>query len=170
MSEECEKTATGEMTRRKAFIWISVACGAVAGAIVALPPVGLLLAPLLRKRVEAWRAVGAVEQYKVGETVAVSFVNADSNNWGGVTDKSGAWLRRVGDEEFIAFRLNCTHLGCPVRWEAAANLFMCPCHGGVYYSDGRVAGGPPPEPLHRYEVRVREGQVEIQTAPIPITT
>jgi menaquinol-cytochrome c reductase iron-sulfur subunit len=46
---------------------------------------------------------------------------------------------------------------------------MCPCHGGVYYQDGTVAAGPPPLPLPRYQVRVRNGQVEIQTNPTPIT-
>ena len=36
-----------------------------------------------------------------------------------------------------------------------AELFLCPCHGGVYYADGTVAGGPPPQPLFRYGVRDR---------------
>jgi menaquinol-cytochrome c reductase iron-sulfur subunit len=51
-----------------------------------------------------------------------------------------------------------------------AELFMCPCHGGVYYKDGTVAAGPPPKPLVRLEVRITKGQVEIKSAPIPITT
>jgi menaquinol-cytochrome c reductase iron-sulfur subunit len=46
---------------------------------------------------------------------------------------------------------------------------MCPCHGGVYYKDGTVAAGPPPLPLPRYPVRVVNGDVQIQTSPIPIT-
>jgi menaquinol-cytochrome c reductase iron-sulfur subunit len=66
--------------------------------------------------------------------------------------------------------VNCTHLGCPVRWLADADLFMCPCHGGVYYQDGTVAAGPPPKPLIRYDVRTVSGQVEIKTMAIPITT
>jgi quinol---cytochrome c reductase iron-sulfur subunit, bacillus type len=47
---------------------------------------------------------------------------------------------------------------------------MCPCHGGVYYSDGTVAAGPPPKPLIRYDVRTLNDQVEIKTMAIPITT
>ena len=45
---------------------------------------------------------------------------------------------------------------------------MCPCHGGVYYEDGRVAAGPPPHPLTRYPVRVQNGEVAIRSDPIPI--
>ena len=57
-----------------------------------------------------------------------------------------------------------------MRWIADAELFMCPCHGGVYYKDGTVAAGPPPEPLKRYAVRVRGNEVEIETGPVPLTT
>jgi menaquinol-cytochrome c reductase iron-sulfur subunit len=61
-------------------------------------------------------------------------------------------------------------MGCPVRWLADAELFMCPCHGGIYYKDGTVAAGPPPKPLYRFAVRVVDGTVEIRSAPVPITT
>ena len=57
-----------------------------------------------------------------------------------------------------------------MRWLASAELFMCPCHGGVYYKDGTVAAGPPPHPLIRYQVRVVNDEVQIQSAAIPITT
>jgi len=88
----------------------------------------------------------------------------------GVTAKAGAWLRREAAEKFTAFSVHCTHLGCPVRWIPGANLFMCPCHGGVYYRDGTVAAGPPPRPLFRYDVRLVRGRVQIRASAVPITT
>ncbi len=135
---------------------------------MSIPVFGFVFAPLLRKPLELWRPVGKVDGFEVGKTVLVSFTNAGARPWAGVADQTAAWLRRVEGETFHAFALNCTHLGCPVRWEPRANMFMCPCHGGVYYENGDVAGGPPPKPLPRYAVRVRDGQVEIQTAPVPI--
>ena len=50
---------------------------------------------------------------------------------------------------FQVFAINCAHLGCPVRWFPESRLFMCPCHGGVYYEDGSRASGPPPRGLYR---------------------
>ena len=50
----------------------------------------------------------------------------------------------------------CTHLGCPVEWFPQSGLFMCPCHGGVYYEDGQHASGPPPEGLYKCVWRVAQ--------------
>jgi len=117
-----------------------------------------------------WRRVGNVESFEIGSTVEVTFEDASPLPWSGQTAQTAAWLRRESQEVFTAFSVNCTHLGCPVRWLPDANLFLCPCHGGAYYQDGRVAAGPPPRSLVRYEVRVRQGQVEVLTSPVPIST
>jgi Rieske Fe-S protein len=34
----------------------------------------------------------------------------------GISAKSAAWLRRVSEDQFIAFSVHCTHMRCPVRW------------------------------------------------------
>ncbi|MHB1844288.1 MAG: QcrA and Rieske domain-containing protein [Deltaproteobacteria bacterium] len=159
-----------QVARRSFFTRLSLGVGAVMGFVLAIPTLGFVFAPLFEKQKEVWRAVGPVDRFRTGETVEVTFEDASPLPWAGITARSAAWLRREGPEQFVAMSLNCTHLGCSVRWMAGANLFMCPCHGGVYYEDGRVAAGPPPEPLHRFPVRVRDGQVEILASPIPITT
>jgi len=38
----------------------------------------------------------------------------------------------------------CTHLGCVVPWNRAANKYMCPCHGSQYDFTGKVIRGPAP--------------------------
>ena len=86
-----------------------------------------------------------------------------------MTARASAWVRRESENQFTAFAINCTHLGCPVRWLQDANLFMCPCHGGVFYGDGRVAAGPPPHELFRYDTRVRNDQLELLVGELPIT-
>jgi Rieske Fe-S protein len=58
------------------------------------------------------------------------------------------------DPRFLVLAVNCAHLGCPVEWFAEAGLFMCPCHGGVYYANGEHASGPPPRGLYRCVYRV----------------
>lgn len=170
---EESKTALPESSesicRRRFLERLSIGLGALCGAALAIPAIGFVLGPLFRKPPELWRGVGKLDDFKIGETVNVNFLDSSPLPWAGVTARTGAWLRRVSTDEFIAFAVNCSHLGCPVRWLQDANLFMCPCHGGVYYSDGRVAAGPPPRPLTRYPVRIQNDEVQIQTNPIPIT-
>merc|ERR1719335_281675 len=51
-----------------------------------------------------------------------------------------------GDGSIRNYALNavCTHLGCVVPWNRAANKFMCPCHGSQYDETGKVVRGPAP--------------------------
>lgn len=153
--------------RRDLLAAFSILLGSVAAAMVAVPLIGFLFTPLILKSPSVWRSVGGSSDFHVGETVEVTFEDSSPLAWAGVSARTAAWLRRASENEFIAFSVNCTHLGCPVRWLPDADLFMCPCHGGVYYADGKVAAGPPPHALVRYPVRVENGFVQIQTSGIP---
>ena len=154
--------------RRKFFARISIALSSLIAAVIGIPAVSYVLAPIFRRPPREWRPVGKVEDFAIGETVLVDFEDPSPLPWAGVTADTGAWIRREDAVTFVVFSINCRHLGCPVRWIAGAELFMCPCHGGVYYKDGEVAAGPPPQPLAKYQWRVQNGQVEIQTGPVPL--
>lgn len=159
-----------EISRRNFFERLCIGLTGVCALVLGVPLVGFVLAPLFRKTPQKWINIGKVDGFEIGKTVSVSFTDPSSLPWAGITAKSAAWLRRDSATEFIAFSVNCTHLGCPVRWLPDAELFMCPCHGGVYYKDGTVAAGPPPRPLIRYDVRINGDEVQLLSAAIPITT
>ncbi len=166
-----ESPQNSEEASRRVFLErLSIILGTMGALGLAAPAVGFIFAPLSERAPRIWRKVGKVSGFKVGTTVPVRFEDATPLRWAGVTANTAAWLRRVDEERFIAFAINCSHLGCPVRWLPDADLFLCPCHGGVYYSNGAVAAGPPPCPLTRYPVRVKNGDVEIQTRPLPFAT
>jgi quinol---cytochrome c reductase iron-sulfur subunit, bacillus type len=159
-----------QITRRRFLEKLCIGLSAVCAAILGIPLVGFVVAPIFRKTTGKWISVGKITDFEIGKTVSVTVTDPSPLPWAGITAKSALWLRRINDAEFIGFSVNCTHLGCPVRWLPDADLFMCPCHGGVYYSDGTVAAGPPPKPLIRYDVRTANGQVQIKTMATPITT
>jgi menaquinol-cytochrome c reductase iron-sulfur subunit len=159
-----------EITRRRFLEKVCLGLAGLCGAILGLPLIGFVVAPIFRKARGKWISVGKISDFQVGTTVNVTITDPSPLPWAGITAKTALWLRRVSENQFVAFSVNCTHMGCPVRWLADADLFMCPCHGGVYYNDGTVAAGPPPKPLIRYDVRTVNGQVQIKTMAIPITT
>jgi menaquinol-cytochrome c reductase iron-sulfur subunit len=159
-----------DLSRRRFLEKLSLALGGFCAAIVGLPLIGFVIAPLFRKAPQQWATLGKVGDFQVGKTVTVTVIDNSPLPWAGITAKNAVWLRRESDTAFIAFSANCTHLGCPVRWMEGAELFMCPCHGGVYYKDGSVAAGPPPRPLVRYAVRIENGEVKMNPVVVPITT
>lgn len=61
---------------------------------------------------------------------------------------------RNRDDKLIVIWNRCVHLGCPISYSAAADNFICPCHGGAYDSKGFVSSGPPPRPLDRFDVKI----------------
>ena len=114
------------ISRRQFLTGLSVALSAAAAAVVGLPVVGFLIAPLIEQTPEAWREVGAVDDFKIGTTTAVTYVDASPLPWSGVTANTAAWLHRAGVQDFKAFSINCTHLGCPVRWLSTPNCSCVP--------------------------------------------
>lgn len=76
-----------------------------------------------------------------------------------------AILVRLGENEFAAYSQACTHLMCPVHYQHEKKQFYCPCHEGFFSAqDGRVLAGPPPRPLPRYPVEIRDGDIWVMPA------
>ena len=72
-------------------------------------------------------------------------------------------LLRLTQDKFVAFDQRCTHLSCPVYFDAAASQLVCPCHAGYFSAeDGRPLAGPPKRALTRLEVTTRNEQVWVQ--------
>jgi Rieske Fe-S protein len=168
-----------EPGRRTFLSWVTCALGGVAAAAVGIPFVGYLFGA--RKAPVLWLSVGPITDFPLDKTIVVTFDNPIRLPWDGMVAHTGVFVRYEGRNEqeadetkahkFLVLAVNCAHLGCPVEWFQESGLFMCPCHGGVYYADGQRASGPPPRGLFRGVYRVtRAGgvlQLEIQAPHFP---
>ena len=70
-------------------------------------------------------------------------------------------LVRTSEREVKAISTTCTHLGCSVHWQPDKKQFYCPCHQGVFDTNGQVVSGPPPRPLDSYRVDLEGDNVFI---------
>jgi menaquinol-cytochrome c reductase iron-sulfur subunit len=153
------------MTRRKLFTGGALAAGGIATAAIALPAIGFALGPVFEEEDVIYQNVGPPSDFSPDDYVPKTITVASGV---GEAGKSTAYIRKTNPElpgetagGFVAISTRCAHLGCPVRWVVAAERFVCPCHGGVYDFQGKVAGGPPVRPLDRFVTRVQNGQVQL---------
>ena len=163
-------TLPENISRRAMLMKLGILFNGIIGAILAVPIVGYLLSPVARSRKEAdgnWLPLGTLDQYPSGQTRLATFRNPGVEPWDGKTANSACWVHRIDGQSFQVFAINCAHLGCPVRWFQQSRLFMCPCHGGVYYEDGARASGPPERGLFEYEYKVENGNLFIKARGLP---
>ncbi|HUV68287.1 MAG TPA: Rieske 2Fe-2S domain-containing protein [Terracidiphilus sp.] len=155
---------------RRAFLFkVSLLLNGAVGAVLAVPIVGYLLGPALKKNSSetAWIDLGPIGNFPEGETRLANFRNPETTPWDGQTGDVPCWVRRISGDRFQVFAINCAHLGCPVRWFAQSKLFLCPCHGGAYYEDGSRASGPPERGLFEYPHKINAGSLMILAGKMP---
>ena len=161
----------GPPVRRTFLRWLVAGAGAAASVFLAVPLIRYLVGPLRLPPVDWW-PLGPVSKFPVGQTRFATFDNPIRQPWDGMTAHTGVYVRNLGkgddgQERFLVFAVNCAHLGCPVEWFPQSGLFMCPCHGGVYYEDGSHASGPPPRGLFHCVPQVKDGQLWVQAPHLP---
>ena len=140
----------------------------VAGAMLAVPLIGFVFSSFNEKKdPRKWISLGTLESFPEKSTRIATYRNPFTRPWDGETADIPCWVRRVSGKEFQVFAINCTHLGCPVRWFQESGLFLCPCHGGAYYEDGGRAAGPPPRGLFQYDYKVDKGELWVKGGEMP---
>ncbi len=163
----------GETVSRRRFMVLSAnGAGVVAAMAFTLPALGFALGPIFAREPFSWQAVGPPSDFT--ETVyatrviqIVQGIGEAGNTIAYVRKRNPAIDTEHEDQynHFIALSDRCMHLGCPVRYVAAAERFICPCHGGVYDFRGMVAGGPPVRPLDRFYTRLNTTRVWSSSVP-----
>ncbi len=163
------------VTRRRFMTGGALAAGGIASAAFALPALGFAIAPMLSDPTpDRWQDVGPESDFDP-TTYVPKVINTDPGV--GEAGKATIYVRKFDPESdvpspsdvengtdpipFVVVTTRCAHLGCPVRYYQAPQRFVCPCHGGIYDFQGKVAGGPPVRPLDRHNARVANGRVEV---------
>jgi nitrite reductase/ring-hydroxylating ferredoxin subunit len=159
-----------ELSRREMFLKLALLFSGFVSMLLGVPILGYVLSPVVRGRKAAygsWVSLGSVDQFPPGETRLSTYRHPSISAWDGETANTACWVRRIDNQTFQVFAINCAHLGCPVRWFAQSSLFLCPCHGGAYYADGSRASGPPERGLFQYAYQVDDGTLMIKAGEMP---
>jgi cytochrome b6-f complex iron-sulfur subunit len=133
-AENSSKPSAGndnEDTRRDFLTKIIIGMGVVFGYGLFAAEGLLFLLPRRKKPPTIKIYAGRLNQYKEGSVQ--TYYDLEGNEIMIKRDSTG----------LKAFSTVCPHLGCRVHWQADKNEFFCPCHKGVFDSEGVAISGPP---------------------------
>lgn len=152
------------MDRRRFLTACTVAASAVTGALLGIPIVGRLLAPLADSGAgpSPWRSIGELGAFELNRPVRVAFPVLVQDGWVQKTTQQAAWVVRTGESAVRVLSSVCPHLGCSVNWQDRADEFVCPCHDSGFSKDGERRHGPARRGLDELPVRVVGDAVEIR--------
>jgi len=160
------------VTRRRFMTAVTHGSGAIAAMAFTLPALGFAIGPLFSRLPWSWQPIGPPEDftentYTTKVIQLVQGIGEAGNSIAYVRKRNPAIDTEPLDEydHWVALSDRCMHLGCPVRYVAAAERFICPCHGGVYDFRGMVVGGPPVRPLDRFYTRYNAATGLVELGP-----
>jgi menaquinol-cytochrome c reductase iron-sulfur subunit len=146
-------------SRRRFFQWVTRAAAGFIGLGLAVPLVGYVISPALKRRAQTWVDVAAMDELSVGEPKQLEYVATVQDGYLETKTHKAVWAVKQSDGQVTVFSPMCTHLGCGYHWDAADRKFKCPCHGSVYDVTGQVLAGPAPRHLDALPSKIEQGRL-----------
>lgn len=153
--------STTDAARRRFISSITSGILGAIGGILGIIGGGAVLSSTVRRQ-EDWLTASALLDLPDNEPTAVTLSATRVDGYRETIQRKTIFLVKTGESEVAAFDATCTHLGCLVAWDPQAQVFKCPCHGGVFDRTGAVVEGPPPESLMKIATRVDGNRVMVQ--------
>jgi menaquinol-cytochrome c reductase iron-sulfur subunit len=152
-------SVTPDETRRRFFQMVIKASAGFIGLSLAVPLVGYLISPALKRRAQAWVDVAATDDLATGVPKQLEYVATVQDGYLETKTQKAVWAVKQADGAVTVFSPMCTHLGCGYHWDGAGQQFKCPCHGSVFDISGRVVAGPAPRPLDVLPAKIDNGRL-----------
>ena len=150
-----------KINRRDFLSILTGAIGGIIGLAMGIPAIAYIIGPALKRDTLDWIKLGARSKIEVGTPTLFKTTLQRQTGWVVNDEDLSVYIVTENGRDFTALSNICTHLGCRVRWSSDEGIFRCPCHDGGFNKDGTVAFGPPPRPLHQFEIKIEDEQVYI---------
>jgi len=160
----------------------TIGLGAAIGAVVTIPVLGFTVLPSFTNLPDNDVDLGPLDSFPEGEYVIATYLAHPTQ---GEVSRRTVFVRNNGltntnKPSFTILYSRCVHLGCPVQPNGPidearskevegvqlkpvlAASFGCPCHGGLYDSEGNRQAGPPVRSLDRYTYSIKNGRLVLQ--------
>lgn len=146
--DDTHTTGNGSNKNRREFLNIFLGSGFFAWIVALFYPIFKFLEP------------PEVEEVNVS-SVKIGLVDDMEKDSGKIIKfgKKPVIVIRKPTGEYDAFSGVCTHLDCIVQYRKDYGQIYCACHNGRYDLNGRNVSGPPPSPLKKYGITIKNEEV-----------
>lgn len=155
-----------DASRRAMLGWLTSLLAAVIAAILAVPGLGYVLAPLRRSGAGESSAgffdAGSWDDLVAGTPQLVAIEMTHQDGWKESRVRHSIWVLKTGADSAEVLSPICPHLGCPVNWDAAKGQYACPCHASFFDRQGAALSGPSPRALDPLDYEIRNGRLWIR--------
>ena len=144
------KTETNKVEKngRRNFLKYFLSGGLAGFAAITIYPILSFLNPPKQTEVEVNSVVvGKIDEIKPGESKIIRFGNKP------------VIIIHTDDNKFRALSATCTHLDCTVQYKKDEKIIWCACHNGKYDLHGNNVSGPPPRPLDKFNVTIKNNEL-----------
>ena len=160
---ELEAASAEEVSRRRFLSGLIGAVAGIIGFIVAIPAIGYVISPGLKRATgENWINLGPESSIVPGVPTPFKWSRMVQDGWEKSLQSGTAYAVQLEGQELKVLSDVCTHLGCRVNWREDQQHFACPCHDGFFNIEGKVISGPPPRALYPQTHRIENGQLQIR--------
>jgi menaquinol-cytochrome c reductase iron-sulfur subunit len=158
--------------RRTALKWLSGTLAAAVAAVVVVPALQLIAAPLRRRRSDSRRVrrIARLRDLPLNEPKQIPLVGRLRDGWTVYPNKTigKVWVIRRGTSsdapaaaKVDVYTAECPHLGCTIGLDPAGAEFLCPCHKAAFDLQGKALGSdilgyenPAPRNMDALESRI----------------
>ncbi len=133
---------------RRDFLKYLLTTGLAGFALATIYPVISFLKPPKQREVKVSSvSAGLAKDFNTGDYKIIRF------------GKVPVIVIKDEEKDFRAFSATCTHLDCTVQYKKDEKIIWCACHNGKYDLHGRNISGPPPRPLDKFMVVLKDEEI-----------
>jgi len=148
---------------RQAFLKLSsILLGALIGVVMLVPMVVNLIATTCRRKKLFFSKVGEMDSLEIGKPYSLPFPFEKVDAYIHTQVHHEVWVIKHSDTIVTVYSPICPHLGCHYTRHPQKHAFICPCHGSVFTTTGKVVGGPAPRPLDTLPHDVKDGVLYVK--------
>jgi menaquinol-cytochrome c reductase iron-sulfur subunit len=108
--------STPVSSRRTFFRWATAGAAGLIAMGLAIPLLGYMISPALKRRVQPWVDVGSIDDLPVSERKQLDYVTTIQDGYLESQSQKAVWAVKRLEGQVKVFSPMCTHFGCGYRW------------------------------------------------------